>query len=801
MQNKDQLTVKKTILLFEDSYEDAELIRNILSVGTPDFEVHHTADYQVFTRALIDLKPDLIISDFMFPDFNGFEALLSSRKTFPEIPFIFVTGAVGEEMAAEALNSGATDFILKNNLGRLVPAVTRALSESSREQERKKLYHNLIISEKRYRTLMENIPVGLFRTSFTTPGRIFQANPAFAHIFNFDTLDQVLNTPAEDLYCNPGDRTVLLSAFAENNRIERRLMRYKKNTGEPFWGSISASCHLDRSGNPDWIDGVIEDVTEKMEIENMLRTNLKFLETLIDSVNSPVYYKDINGVYQGCNKAFADQIMGLPREKIVNKTVFDLADAIPVELAEEYVSMDAKLLNNPGVQIYDSKIKCNDGITRFFHFNKTTYNNQEGDVAGIVGIMVDVTERVENEMELKRINEELDLLINSLSSLIIGVSIKDRITHWNPFAEKIFGIKAGNIIGRSFSVSGIKWDWTLVYEAISDCIIGDRSIRLDDLTFENAHGQDGILGITVNPLKRGGDLLEGFIILGKDLTEQKIMESQLLQSNKLEAIGQLAAGVAHEINTPMQYVGDNLKFINKSFVGLFNMLDIYERAQQRINDFTSLSTIFGQADELAKKVKLPFLLEQIPKALDQSLEGVARVSSIIQSMKAFSHPGTGLKMPADINKAIENTVTVSRNEWKYDCDLELDLDKNLPEVPCFESELNQVLLNLIVNATDSVREAKEKNLIESGLIKIRTYRDSSYFVIEVKDNGMGIPDAIKDRIFNPFFTTKDVGKGTGQGLAISHSIIVEKHNGLLYFKNEPVHGAAFIIKLPFEEMV
>lgn len=410
-------------------------------------------------------------------------------------------------------------------------------------------------------------------------------------------------------------------------------------------------------------------------------------------------------------------------------------------------------------------------------------------------------ERVEKERELRRINEELDLLVNSLPSIIIGVSVKDRITHFNPFAENIFGIKKSDIIGKPFYESGIKWDWDMIYESISRCILNEKIIRIDDLRFENPCGKSGILGLTVNPLKRGGAVPEGFIIIGKDLTEQRILEAQLLQSNKLEAIGQLAAGVAHEINSPLQYVGDNLKFLNKTLVGVLNLLDIYQRGFEAAGDRDLFEKISAQAEEQKKMINLPFLIEQVPKALEQTLEGVSRISTIVQSMKAFSHPGSGEKILTDINRALENTVAVSRNEWKYDSDLIMNLDPGIPHVPCFESELNQVILNLIVNAADAIKDSRKRKLLDSkGTITISTGLDNDYVFIKIEDNGGGIPEEIRGRIFDPFFTTKEIGKGTGQGLNISHAIIVEKHRGLIYFETETGKGTSFIVKLPLQEI-
>jgi len=789
----------KTILHLEDSFEDAEIIENLLLRSGLKFEIKLVSEFPDFNDAINIVKPDIILSDFDLPGFDGFDALAVAKGVVPDIPFIFVTGAVGEEMAVNAIKSGATDFIMKNNLERLLPAIERALDEKKIADDRKNLFKALTISEERYRTLMENLPIGVFRITFSIPVRFLQANLSAASLLGLNSIEELLDVNAKTFYYDTDDMKSFRKEITENKNVKNKLLRFKKITGETFWASVSASSHFDNSGAADWIDGVFEDVTEKIGIENKLNSYLAFLETLIDTISNPVFYKDTEGVFLGCNRSFSEIIMGLPKHEIINKTVFDLKDQIPAKYAIIYDNQDRELLSNPGVQEHETRIKCADGRYRYYRFSNATYFDPEHKVAGIVGIMTDITQIAENERALRSINEELDLLITSLSSIIIGVSVKDRITHWNPFAEKVFGIKSADVIGKAFYESGIVWDWGIVYEAISESILEERSVRINELNYETPENKNGILGMTINPLKRGGEVLDGFIILGKDLTEQKILEAQLLQSNKLEAIGQLAAGVAHEINTPLQYVGDNLKFLNKSFIGFLNMIDVYQRMSVNINDKNACIKALAEAEKLTQSIKLDFLIEQMPRALEQSTEGVNRVSKIVQSMKAFAHPDTGLKVPANINKAIENTVIVSRNEWKYDCELKLELDPGLPEVPCFESEFNQVILNLIVNAKDAVHEAKINNKIESGLITICTAIENSYVVIKVEDNGTGIPEKIKDRIFDPFFTTKEVGKGTGQGLAISHSIIVEKHNGLLYFSSKLDQGTTFIIKLPIEE--
>jgi signal transduction histidine kinase len=195
---------------------------------------------------------------------------------------------------------------------------------------------------------------------------------------------------------------------------------------------------------------------------------------------------------------------------------------------------------------------------------------------------------------------------------------------------------------------------------------------------------------------------------------------------------------------------------------------------------------------------LPYLKEEIPHAIDQSLEGVLRVTEIVRAMRDFSHPGSDQKSMVDLNNAIKNTITVARNEWKYVADMELNLDPLLTEVLCFPGEINQVLLNIIVNAAHSIADVLQQDKEKKGKISISTLKNDKAAVIKISDTGGGIPKDIQHRIFDPFFTTKGVGKGTGQGLAIAHTVITEKHGGNLYFETKPNKGTTFIIELPLE---
>lgn len=282
----------------------------------------------------------------------------------------------------------------------------------------------------------------------------------------------------------------------------------------------------------------------------------------------------------------------------------------------------------------------------------------------------------------------------------------------------------------------------------------------------------------------------------RDVSLQKGLEAQLRQSQKLESIGALAAGIAHEINTPTQYVGDNVHFLRDAYEELLSYIDAVEALLDEARRGPVSRDTLERCIAAHDSADLEFLRGEIPKAIKQAEEGVSRVSTIVRAMKDFSHPGTTEKQPFDINRAIESTATVARNEWKYVARMELDLSPDLPLVPCLPGEFNQVILNLIINAAQAISARLGPSPEEQGKIGISTRRVPEGIEISVSDTGTGIADEIRERVFDPFFTTKPVGQGTGQGLAIARSVIVDKHGGSIDFTSAKDSGTTFTIRLP-----
>lgn len=287
-----------------------------------------------------------------------------------------------------------------------------------------------------------------------------------------------------------------------------------------------------------------------------------------------------------------------------------------------------------------------------------------------------------------------------------------------------------------------------------------------------------------------------FSLFIRDITKRLQLETELAHSRKMQSVGQLAAGIAHEINTPIQFIGDNLTFLRDSFSDAWSVLDMYREFIAKVRTSTATEDDIAKLDARLKEFEADYLEDEIPKTIIQSLEGIGRISSIVKAMRTLSYRNSsGLPVETNINGLLEDTVTVSRNEWKYTADVHLELDPQLRTITCLPDELAQVFLNLIVNAAQAIKSTVGESG-DKGSITVSSATKGSMVEIRISDTGPGIPPEIQDRIFEPFFTTKEVGVGSGQGLAIAHNVVIGKHGGELFFETAPGAGTTFIVRLP-----
>jgi PAS domain S-box-containing protein len=410
----------------------------------------------------------------------------------------------------------------------------------------------------------------------------------------------------------------------------------------------------------------------------------------------------------------------------------------------------------------------------------------------------EIAERNLTERALRASEEKYRSLVANIPDVMWSADSSGNLHFISPNVERVYGFTAGEL-----------------YEGAADLWFG--RIHPDDIkhvkeAYESLFSQHCMFDVEYRIQRKDGQWIwfhdkavatyekAGVLYTDgtfSDITDRKMLEGQLRQAQKLESIGQLAAGIAHEINTPTQYVGDNTRFLQDAFLDLMGVMEVYGRLHEVCRAEQVKLELLAELDTTLKEADLEYLTGQIPRAIQQSLEGIERISRIVSSMKDFAHPGSKEKKAIDMNRAIESTITVARNEWKYVAEMVTDFDPGLPPVPCLSGEFNQVILNMITNATHAIADVVGDGSRGKGKITIRTRNvEDEWAEITVSDTGTGISEDIQSQIFDPFFTTKEVGKGSGQGLAISRTVIVEQHGGTLTLETEDRQGATFTIRLP-----
>ena len=403
---------------------------------------------------------------------------------------------------------------------------------------------------------------------------------------------------------------------------------------------------------------------------------------------------------------------------------------------------------------------------------------------------------VKAQEDIFKEKNELSITLKSISDGVLTTDRNALIKLSNRMAEHIiekpkeelFGKKLLEVLTIDDPVKKKK-----IENAFSNLTPNESKIISEEkVTIKFEDGSTKILMLNASILKDDFEKIRGVVIILRDISEIIKMETQVALSQKMESIGHLSAGIAHEINTPLQYISDNNDFLKNAFNGFAEYKSSLETKIEQITGSNGNQDI----ESLKESLEIEFLSEEIPAAISQTSEGIKYVSKIVKAMKNFSYSSNGNKKPKDINQALETVVTITKNEWKYFSTVELDLSDEMPEINCIEDELKQVFLNLVVNAAHANEIKFNNDSGDKGLIKIKSSYLKDRIKIQISDNGIGIKEEDKNKIFDQFFTTKDVGKGTGQGLAIAYDVIVNNHKGNIEVISEFGTGTEFIIVLP-----
>jgi len=521
----------------------------------------------------------------------------------------------------------------------------------------------------------------------------------------------------------------------------------------------------------------------------------RMLRALIDNIPDFMYVKDSESRFVVANAHLA-RIAGVKTpEEMTGTTDFDY---FPPELAQGFYEDEQNVIRS-GQPLYSHEESYTDKAGNVIHIltTKVPMLDSNGQVTGIAGVGHDITKRKKTENARREAERNYRGIFDNAIVGIFQSVPEGRFLSANSSMAFSLGydspeemLSSITDIARQFYADPKRRDeFVFLMRKLGGVTNFDCEVLRKD-------GSKIWMAMSVRAIRENGAVVryEGMC---EDITERNLLRQQLFQAQKLESVGQLAAGIAHEINTPTQYIGDNVRFLKDAFQDLASLLENYQRLLSAAKDNTLTSTTIQEVEEAVDRADAGYLLDEIPKAITQTLEGIGRVATLVSAMKDFSHPGTKEKIPLDLNHAIDSTITVARNEWKYVATLETDFDPLLPPVACLPGEFNQVILNLIVNAAHAIADVIPKNSSQMGKITVQTKSFPEWAEIRIQDTGSGIPKDVQSRIFDPFFTTKEIGKGTGQGLAIARSVVVDKHGGSIQFETEEGKGTTFIIRLPY----
>ncbi len=553
-----------------------------------------------------------------------------------------------------------------------------------------------------------------------------------------------------------------------------------------------------RASHAQAVSSAVEEREERLREQ---REHVTLLQTVMMMAADGIVTIDERGVIESFNEA-AGWIFGYSPEEVIGRNVSMLMPSPHRQRHDEYLTQFVKA-GHTGLFNYSREVigQRRDGTK--FPMELAVSDVVIGSRRVFTAILRDITQRKREEEELRRLHLQNEMILNSAGEGIVGLDENGRIVFINPSGAEMLGREPAELVGEMLhelshhsrpNGRGYPLEQCPIHQTLHDGTVP----RVDNEVFWRGNGTSLPVEYTSTPI-REEDKIIGAVVTFRDVTEKRTLESQLAQAQKLESIGQLAAGVAHEINTPTQYIGDNTRFVREALPNLNRLLSSFEGLLSAAENHTVTDDLVAEVKDMVEEADMHYLTEEMPKAIEQSLEGVDRVATIVRSMKEFSHPGSIEKQAVDINRALENTLTVSRSEWKYVADAVTEFDPTLPLVNCLPGECNQVFLNLVINAAHAIAEKLGHDSTEKGTITVSTGHDGDWAEIRVRDTGTGIPEEIRCRVLDPFFTTKEVGRGTGQGLAIAHTVIVEKHGGTLAFKTEIGQGTTFIVRLPIKQ--
>ena len=790
------------VLIADDQEEARYLLETLL--GGNGFEVLTASNGAVAWEQARAAPPDLVISDILMPVMDGF-TLCRLWKKDPElrhVPFVFYTATYTDSKDEQfALGLGADRFMVKPmepeaflsqirevlaqyRAGTLQPSAGPFAEESVQLQKYNevlihKLEHKLeqleeanlaLKAEKAFNQAVLN-SLSAHVAVVDATGKIIAVNEAWSRYAQEGRGREIDRVGIGANYldaCRAVSETACPEAQAARQGIARVL------TGDSSSFELEYACHgpheehwflmrVTPLGVPEGGAAIAHiDISERKRAEKARAEQLNLLETLLEASPAPIYYKDLKGRYLGCNKAYAD-LIGSSRENLIGKSVPDLR---PKAFADICTAMDRKLLDNPGVQIYEPKFPDAEGNERSLIFNKATFNDAQGNLAGIVGVLLDITALRSTERQLERVQRELELILESVWEAILGIDADGKVMFANPAAARVLGYAIPEMLGqvlhsiwRQSGLDGQPGDRKEC--ELGRTVIAGQPYHSKDEQFFRKDGSHFAAEVITNPILDRGRIT-GAVVSFWDITEHVEMERQFLQAQKMEAVGRLAGGIAHDFN---------------------NMLAV----------------ILGYAELMMQKLDPQGPLHRNADAVHKAAE---RAAALTLQLLAFSRKQIVQPEVININTVIKEIEKMLARLLGEDIEQIVFLGSDVGNIRADRSQIQQIIMNLAVNARDAmpsggklVLETDNVLLDPGDLARHPDVLPGSYVMLRVSDNGVGMDEATQTCIFEPFFTTKDPGKGTGLGLSTVYGI-VRQSGGQVTVHSEPGQGTTFTVYLP-----
>ncbi|MEX2115686.1 MAG: PAS domain S-box protein [Bacteroidota bacterium] len=741
-----------SVLHLEDNSVDAELILRTLLTDFPGCRVQRADSKESFIRALRSNSYDIILADYNLPSFSGREALELTKTLSPGTPFIFVSGAIGEDRAIESLHLGATDYVLKDRLSRLTPAVQRAHAEIEERRHRKQSEQALQESEILYQTLVETSPDAIILTDLDT--RITMINGQTIDLYGGTSVDELVGRSAFDILAPEDHERALANkkAILETGSLRNVEYTLLRKNGTRYPAEVDASVIHDRHGQPKAFLAVVKDITERKKVLAALVESENRYRSLIETSADAVLLSDLEGVILFCNQRTADLLGYDNPRSLIGKILFEFVDPADHKHVRE---MGARTRIEGQVRSFEYTLIHREGTRLQVEVSSSLISDRDSNPRAFTSFLRDITERRRNE---EKILEQAALLDVDPAAILVR-DLDDNITFWNRGAEHLYGWKQAEVLGTSFTK-------LLPVETLDEF----RKYKHELLKTGTWRGEIARLQKTGDPIIVDSHWTLVRDSFGKpksvyavevDMTEKLRLQGQVLRAQRMESIGTLAGGIAHDLNNVLGPILLSLQIL-----------------RNKLGD--------------QKDLRMVEMIEASAK----------RGAAMIKQLLTFARGIEGERIPISLHHLVRELDNIASQTFPKSIGFRTDIPKDLWTVMGDATQLHQVLLNLCVNARDAMPHGGVLTVSASNIMLDQSYakmhRDAlpgPYVAISVADTGTGIAPDLLDRIFEPFFTTKELGKGTGLGLSTTLGI-VKSHGGFMNVYSEVNRGTKFLAYLP-----